>query len=208
MPIRSVVVKDDRRMILISPIRFDDAQIARLRGIGEVTDIVAPCLFHHLSIPHAMKLFPKATVWGVPGFEKKRPDIAWTKTLTPETWIHGDLLKVFPIDGTPAMNEIVFLHEDSGTLIATDLIFNLRRPEGWSAPLLLRLLGTYDGFAISRLLHLATKDRAALKTSLARVAALDFERIIMGHGEVVESGGKRMLLEAMWLRGLAEKEGT
>ena len=202
LPARSVAVKGIDSFILFSPIRFQNEQIEKLRGLGDVTDIVAPCLFHHLFIPQAIKLFPNARVWGVPGFREKRPDITWTHELTPDQWIHQHILEILPITGAPKYNEVEFFHPSSKTLIATDLCFNMRKPAGLMAPIILGAMGTFDGFAVSRLLKLMTKDKKALKKSLDKLFAWDFDRIIMAHGEIVESDGKNLLRAAMIKRGL------
>ena len=83
LPSRCVAVQEGAHLILISPIDFSDAQMETLRGLGKVTDLVAPSLFHHLSMQSAINHFPEARIWGAPGLEEKRSDITWTE-LSPE----------------------------------------------------------------------------------------------------------------------------
>lgn len=45
--------------------------------------------------------------------------------------------------------------------------------------------------------------RAAFARSLLKVLDWDFDRVIMGHGDVLESGGPAELRRAMKERGLA-----
>jgi hypothetical protein len=54
------------------------------------------------------KKFPKATVWGVEGFDKKRPDIKWDKTLTATQWPYSDELEILELKGSSRVNETVF----------------------------------------------------------------------------------------------------
>jgi hypothetical protein len=45
-----------------------------------------------------------------------------------------------------------------------------------------------------------TRDRKAARASLERVLQWDFDRIIMAHGEVLQSGGKTAMQKAFrWL---------
>ena len=58
-------------------------------------------------------------------------------------------------------------------------------------------------FAVSRLFLQYAKDRAALKASLAPVLQADFDRVVPGHGAILETGGKARLAAAFAERGLA-----
>lgn len=202
LPARSVLVNEAGRGILFSPIAFSDQQVSQIRSIGEVTDIVAPCLFHHLSVPRSIDLFPKAKIWGVPGFKEKRPDIPWSDVINEANWPYRDFLEICQLQGVPKMNEAEFFHRPSKTLIATDLIFNMARPAGWLAPILLRMMGNYDGIAVSRLLGLLTQDKEALQQSLGKVLQWDFDGIVMSHGARIEKGGPEKLRAALRKRGL------
>lgn len=202
-PCRSVLVKERDKVILISPISFSADQIQQIRSFGEVTDLVAPCLFHHLAMLKAIETFPKAKVWGVPGFEQKRADIPWSNPLTVDAWPYKDFLDIVAIDGIPKMNEVEFFHKVTRTLITTDLCFNLRKPPGLVAAVILRMAGTYNEFAVSRLIKMMVKDKPAFEESLVRLFHWDFDRIVMSHGKVLESGGKEVLRKALNARGFA-----
>lgn len=200
LPVRAIVVQEGKRVILISPIGFDEEQVHKIRALGEVTDIVEPNLYHHVYLSPAMKLFPKATIWGSPGFKEKRPDVQW-KILTKDAWPHADILQMHFLEGAPNFNEVDFFHPATRTLIVMDLCFNMKQPAGWAAPML-KLLGNYDGLAVSRVFKFLTKDKSAMKNSIQKVLQWDFDRIIMGHGEVVESNGKPQLMEVLKKRDL------
>ena len=53
------------------------------------------------------------------------------------------------------------------------------------------VLGTFGPSRIMKLLM--TADRAALFRSLERLLALDFDRVIVGHGRILETGGRERL---------------
>lgn len=205
LPCRSVAVKEKDKLILISPIKFTDSQVDQIRKLGDVTDLVAPSLYHHLYMPRAVQLFPKAKVWGVPEFRKKRSDIAWTHDLSEQSWPYREFLDVLSLEGAPAFSEMEFLHKPTRTLIATDLCFNMCKPVGWASPLILGLFGTYDGFAMSRLMKIRVKNRTEFEGSLELILAWDFDRIIMGHGDPIEGDAKSKLKEAFCSRGFLVK---
>jgi hypothetical protein len=47
------------------------------------------------------------------------------------------------------------------------------------------------------------RDRAAYNRSLAELMLWDFERIIVGHNQVVPSNGKALLRDALARKGMA-----
>lgn len=195
LPLRSTLVRHQEKAILISPILFSPEQIQEIKKQGEITDIVAPTLIHHLYVPQAHDNFPKAKLWAVDGFHKKRPDIPWNQTLNRENWPHRDFLEVLELKGIPKLNEAVFFHKESKTLIVADLCFNLQYPKGFFSWMMLSLLGTYKKLNVSRLISLSVKDTAAFKKSIEQMLNWDFEKIAMSHGELVTSHGRAQLQE-------------
>jgi hypothetical protein len=129
-PCRMTIVKlSDGRLWLHSPVSLTDEDAKAINALGEVAFLVAPNCFHHLFMKAAMARFPTAKVYGAPKLNKKRPDIAFTAML------EGDAAEGWPqeiaqllIKGIPGLNEVVFFHAPSRTLIVTDLIFNMRNP--------------------------------------------------------------------------------
>lgn len=202
LPVRATLVKGPESLVLISPIRFTEEQVAQIRQIGEVTDIVAPSLLHHLAIPKAVQHFPKATLWGAPDLHKKRADIAWQKILAQDPWPSASGLEPHLIRGAPKLNEVVFLEKQSRTLIATDLCFNLQDARGLGAFLILSYFGTYRRFGVSRFWLRYVKDKEAFLESLRVILSWDFDKIVMAHGHVIESGGKSLLQASLRERGL------
>lgn len=203
LPVRSTYLRCQGQGLLFSPVKMNPEDIKKLKDLGGVDVIVAPTLFHHLYIRRTLEAFPKAQLLGVKGFKAKRPDLPWHAELDGSNWPFSDEILMVQMEGLPQVNEAVFLHKESKTLLVWDLLFNLRRPQGWAAPLLLRLLGTYNGPAVSRLLALFAKDKVAFRRSLKHLFELDFDRLVMAHGEILETNAKRISKEAFMRRGLA-----
>jgi hypothetical protein len=94
--------------------------------------------------------------------------------------------------GNKLEREVVFFHRDSRTLILTDLCFNLRHIPSVMQGVQARMFGVFDRFGPSRLFRLMMNDRKAARASLERISEWDFDRVIVAHGEVLQSGGKRL----------------
>lgn len=201
LPLRCTLIKTSKARILISPIALTTAHLQEMSGLGPITDIVAPSLLHHLHIKATQALFPQAQTWGPPGCREKFPEIRWDKILSLDSWAHAEEVETVLIEGIPRLNESVFLEKSSGTLITTDLTFNLTNPRGWAAPLVLRHLGTYGHFAVSKLILRFMQDQEALRNSLSRMMSWNFDSVVMAHGEIILSQGKEKLRKALGERG-------
>jgi hypothetical protein len=142
------------------------------------------------------KLGDLATFYAPPNFEQKVAGLSFETLVdrAPVAW-SGDLDQI-AIPGAPRLNEIVFCHRPSRTLILTDLCFNLRHSDSLITRVVMSLMGGYGHFGPSRLARTLMKDKAAVKAGVGRILALDFDRVIVAHGEVLESGGPQALREA------------
>lgn len=186
-PLRMVVVRlEDGSLWLHSPIAIDDALAARLAALGPVSHIVAPSKLHHFFVAAAAARFPDATVWAPPGLREKVAALPAGPTLgqTPAPW-RGELA-LFPLDGIPWMNEVMFLHRPSGTALATDVFFHMVEPANWGSRLVFRLLGVLGHPRQSPLVRLQTRDRAAAGRSLARLLSHQPARFVVAHGPPVD----------------------
>ena len=188
-------------LLLHSPIPIDDPLAAELRRLGEVRYLVAPNLLHPLALPAAAARYPDARVHAPPGLERKRPDVRIDATLDrppPADW--AGTVDPFPLDGAPVMGETAFLHRPSRTLVCTDFVFHFREAAHLPTRLYLRLNGALGQVAQTRLARRAIRDRAAARAAVDRLLAEDFDRLVMAHGEVLETGGKEALRHATsWL---------
>lgn len=184
-------------LMLHSPVELDDPTKKAVTELGTVRWLVGPCLVHHFYLPQWQAAFPEAALCGAPGLAEKRKDLPFSVRLpeeAPGSW--DDVLRLELIGGAPFMNEVVFLHAPSRTLILTDLAFN--RPAGTpdGAALFHRLVGARNHFGPHRIIRFGMRDRAAGRRSIDRILEWDFDRIVVSHGAVLESGGKNAFREA------------
>ena len=196
MPLRSTLIVLPSGGILISPIDFSLAQLADIRAKTKITEIVAPNLYHNLYVESARKSFPEADLWGAPGYAEKRPQFEW-KELGRASWPHEKEIPHVLLEGASKMNEVVFFHVASSTLIVTDLCFNITEPHGFFSPLVFRMMGTYKKFGVSSLWNRFLEDAPAFSESLKKIFKWDFDRIAMAHGNLIENRAQHILRSAL-----------
>lgn len=176
---------------LHSPGPLQPALTAEISALGPVQALVASNAMHHLYLSQNVEAFPQAAVYVSPALPAKIKGAFTYNILSdePPTLWRDDFVQHL-VGGTPKLQEVVFLHRTSRTLILTDLAFYIRHSDSWFTRLFMRLNGAYGHFGPSRIFRTLVKDRVALRSSLARIQEWDFDRIIVTHGEVLESGGK------------------
>ncbi len=202
----TVIRLSGERLLLHSPVPLDAALRAELDALGRVSYVVAPNRLHHLYAGNVGRDYPAARLWIAPGLDRKRPDLAYVAVLDddpPEEWC-DEVRQIF-FRGRPYENEVVFLHAGSRTLVLCDLAFNFGPTAAAPTRWLMKLLRSYGHFGPSTLDPLLIRDRGAARESLERILAWDFDRVVVAHGDILESGGREALRAGYaWL--LARRE--
>ena len=201
MTVRATLIKTERGSVLISPINFTPQQLSEIRAQGEVIAVIEPNAYHNLWATEARSLFPRATLWSVPGYEKRHPNLNPDKILTRDPWPYEADLKLKLLEGAPKLNEVVFYHPKTSTLIVTDLLFNMKNPKGLLAPIMFRIMGAYKKLAVSNLWKRFTEDKDKFRASISEILKWDFNRLVMAHGSIIESQAKPKLESALKATG-------
>lgn len=197
-------------LVVISPIQPDNAIIQQLSEIGEVSHIIAPNLYHYLFASNFKAFYPKAKLWAAPGLEIKRPDLPIDQVIQDSKnnflneieWLVFDGFRTFGLSGSSPLNECVFFHRESHTLVLTDTAFHFDESFPLITQLAARVLGGYKELRPSLLEQLATQEREKVKQSVQKVLNWDFRRVIMAHGSIVETDTKRRFKEGYeWFLG-------
>ncbi|MGJ5628246.1 DUF4336 domain-containing protein [Nostoc sp. CALU 1950] len=186
------------KLMVISPIGIDDATINELNQLGEVIYIVAPNLYHHLFVADFKLCYPRAKLWAVSGLERKRPDLQIDQIISDRTihlidgveYLLVQGFNTLDTSGLSPLNECVFFHVKSRTLIVTDTVFHFDDQCSPSTRLVAKLLGGYNQLRPSLLEKFATQDKVKVKWSIQQLLTWDFERVIMAHGSIIEQNGK------------------
>jgi hypothetical protein len=189
------------RLLLHSPVRLDEGLRRELDALGRVLYVVAPNRVHHLYAGDVARDYPESRLWIGPGLEKKRPDLNYVAVLadeSPEEW-REEVGQTF-FRGRPFENEIVFFHRASRTLILCDLAFNFGPRAPAVTRWVMKLIRSYGRFGPTKMDPIFIRDWPAARKSLERILAWDFDRIVIAHGEILETGGRTALRDSYaWL---------
>ncbi|MEM6838951.1 MAG: DUF4336 domain-containing protein [Cyanobacteria bacterium P01_C01_bin.120] len=205
----TVVRLPSQALVLISPLPLKNGDRLRLDALGTVSHIIAPNRFHHLHFGAAQALYPQAQTWGALGLLEKRPDLEFDHTLDQpgqfEETLHylpfRGFSSILPT-GIQTVNETVFWHQPSGTMILTDIAYNFDDTFPFSTRLAAQVLGTYQSLRPSWLEKWGSRDKTVVEKSIRQVLAWDFDRVLPGHGSIIETGGKAQLKAGYeWLLG-------
>jgi hypothetical protein len=202
----TVVRLSDGALLIHSPAALDERLRGQLDELGEVRFVLPASILHgHLYMEQYRDAYPDAKLFGVPGLERKRPDLRFDGELTglaEPVWREDLDQKRFDGHrvGSRVLNEVEFFHRSSRTLITGDLCFNIGRD--W--PLRTRLLAwgprMRPRLGPTVALRLGIRDREAARASVRGLLEWDFDRLIPGHGEIVESGAKAAFEDGLaWL---------
>ncbi|MBI2516427.1 MAG: DUF4336 domain-containing protein [Opitutae bacterium] len=185
-----------------SPVPITSELQAALAQLGEVRHVVGPNCYHDECLGRFQQAYPSALFHAAPGLAAAKPRVRFGAELsdTPHPDWSG-AIEQHLVRGMPKVNELVFFHPASRSLLLADLAFNLGDDGPWYSNLILRLNGAAGHFGPSRFIRNFITDRAAVRTSLDRILAWDFDRIIVGHGRNIESGGKDALRAAFAFLG-------
>lgn len=196
---RTTIVRlSDGALFVHSPSRLNADLRREIDAKGAVRFVVAPNRFHHLFVGDYQRAYPDAEFYCAPGLETKRADLKFTATLTDEAppgW-RGQLEQLVFHTFSP-LNEVVFLHRASRTLLFTDLLFNVTRSDSTLTKIALILDGGFGAPAVPRTFRMLLKwHRAETRALVDRILGWDFDRVVLAHGDVIESGGKRIVAAA------------
>lgn len=186
-----------------APFEAPSEEIAALEQLGHVAYLVVPSPFHATQAAAFSMRFPEAELWTIPEAHSQLKGQA-NRTLyeMPDAWKNDFDGERF--DSALGLCEWVFCHRASRTLLVTDLCMNLpapRTPTGTIAKLLFDIGGKFGPSRLERtMIKVNILHRDSAKFQLQTILKWDFDRVIVTHGEVVETGGKAKLQSAFkWL---------
>ncbi|KAL2842530.1 hypothetical protein BJY01DRAFT_249016 [Aspergillus pseudoustus] len=190
---------------------------------GQIKYIAALNIEHHLNLTQWKTAFPGAEIIAPEGLWEKRQSVEEFKD-TPFTHIFRadddgapgiseEFYGEFAVEYVPShqSKELVFLHKPSKTVIEADLVLNLPATEQYSrtgesatSGLLNKLLKPLASTEMSAfwqkkfVWHVsAMSDRKGFGTSMQRILAWEFDRIIPCHGDVIEHNARQVFLTVM-----------
>ena len=192
----------DETLWVYAPFAISDEDEAAIRECGDVAHIVAPNPFHFQEIGEFTRRFPDAQLWVVPALATKLDELPHLPLHSmPPAW-SADFDGVL-FDAALGYEEWIFCHHATKSLILTDLVLNLPRPDNPLGRIVGAILDEGRGCKSSRLVRAAIYGGRDLKRARGQVDEIlrwNFERVIMAHGRIIEVGGKRVLRRALrWI---------
>ncbi len=189
LPVRMTLARLPRGGLVVhSPLPLTEERLRAVARIDKVEYLLAPSCLHHKFAGHWLRRFAGARLYGAPGLRAKRKDLRFTGVLGQDgdpPW--SGVLDQRLIEGAPGLNETVFLHRPSHTLLVSDLLFNIEQPANFVTTMVLKMMGTRGHLAMSRAWRRYTKDRQKLRASIEQMLAWNFSRILPAHGAIFES---------------------
>jgi hypothetical protein len=186
-----------------SPIALTPELERAVNQYGLVRYIVSPNKLHHLYLGDWKRTWPRARLYASPGLAKRRRDLHFDAELTDRAeaeW--ADEIDQVIFRGSFAMDEIVFHHRASSTVIFTDLIqkFDADTLSGWRLFLMtLDSMVGVDG-STPREWRLSFWNRRAARQALATVLAWQPRQLVFAHGRCVFEGGTEAVRRSLrWL---------
>lgn len=208
-PTRMTVVRlHDGSMWCHSPIAPDEGLFAEIDALGPLHHLVSPNLLHYASIAAWKRRYPHAAAWASPGVRERAAaqhiEVAFDADLAdapPQAWT-PDLDQV-RFRGSRVIEEFVFFHRASATLILADLIENFEREKLTRGMRWLAWLGGVldpDGKAPldMRMTFMGRKRLAS--EGFDRIMAWHPQQVILAHGRCYERNAETELRRAFrWL---------
>lgn len=208
----TIVRLNNSKLWVHSPIELNDELIRQVETLGEVAYLIAPNKLHHLYIASWQARWPDATAFAAPGLANKCPHLHFDADLTdkvPAEW-RGEIEQCI-FKGSPVMEEAVFFHKGSRTLILTDLIENFS-PEhfnAWQRPLA-RITGILSPNGKTpldwRLSFMNGRHKA--KEAVAQFHRWQPQHLILAHGECVHQDAMAFIERSFSWVGLRRTETT
>jgi hypothetical protein len=152
-------------------------------------------MLHDTFAREGQTAFPGLPYLAPKGFAKSNGLRVVSLESLPAEWTNE--LEILALDGIPRNQEYVFFHRSSRTLIVCDVLFHFGpNQSAWGRFFARHVMRLRHGIGMSAFFRLLISDRAALARSIQRMIHWDFDRVIVGHADVVETDAKQRVARA------------
>jgi hypothetical protein len=197
----TVIRLQSGELVIHSTGPFTATDVAQICALGCPAMLVEATLFHDTFSGQGRAAFADVPYAAPDGFAGATTSFAALRQRWP-----GEL-SVLELAGMPKAHEHVFLHRPSRTLVVADLVFNFGSVATRWTRAFFRWAGGISEFpGVSRLFRSCIRDRAAFVRSADQMLTWDFERVIVGHGEIIETSGKPHLQRALARHRLCSRQ--
>lgn len=193
-------------LVIHNAIRLQEKDYAKLEDLGPISVIVVPNHFHSSEAHFYKQRYPRARLLVAKSIAPQISEKCPVDGLLPDAWDESLRREIdcMEFTGTRIVNESVFLHRSSKTLILTDLAFNMQCEVYGGARAFFKLNLIYKRFGPSRIFrYVFVNNRQKAKEAFRKIQGWDFERVIVNHGDIISADGKRLLRDGFEQIGLA-----
>lgn len=208
-PTRMTVIRlANKDLFIHSPIQLTDSLKAEIDALGKVRHLISPNKIHYAYIGEWGEVYPEAIKWACQGVRERaqkngfnivferdlddNPDPAW-----------ADEIEQTIVRGSRFMEEVVFFHKSSQTLILADLIENFQKDKlGKKYGFLASFSGAIDpdGKTPIDLQMTFWGNHEQAKKGIRQMITWSPEKIILSHGRWYTNNGTDELKRAFrWL---------
>ena len=196
--LRMTILKTQSGLLLYSPVALDAENVASIRALGTVTDIVAPNKMHHMYLRPCVATFPEANCWVPEGLLEKIGSVDGAQTTTPDVVFGNDIgIKQFTFSDHRIQETMIF-HEPSRTLLTADLLYNYQSEQFPAEKLFFWMIGNYGRPNVAFYHRFSVKDKSSVQSMIDTVTSWPINRIIMSHGRIVESADAGTIFADAW----------
>lgn len=192
----TIIRLNSGRLIIHSTASFTAADVAAIRSLGEPAWMLDVTAFHDSFVAEGRRAFPFVSYFVPPNFKCRTALRAESLDRPPAEWA-GEV-EVLPLGGLPRIQEHAVLHRPSRTLIVADLLLNFGQDaSGWTKFFARRVMRLKDFVGMSPFFRLMIRDRTAFGSSIRTILEWKFDRIIVGHGEIISARAKQRISELL-----------
>jgi hypothetical protein len=205
---RTTVIRlEDGGLFVHSPSDPTLEWCAAVDSLGEVRWLVVPNCFHHLGARATAARYPAATLVGPQSAVDRNADLELELELDDEKFRSAlRELDVIPFRGCPFLDETVFFHRSTGTLVAADLVISATPHDHWTWRWAGRLTGCYQRVRVPPDVRRKTRPSDEAAQSIERLASLRAERLLVAHTDPIEERPLECIAEA-WRFAARSKHG-
>ncbi|NGM71004.1 DUF4336 domain-containing protein [Natronolimnobius sp. AArcel1] len=200
--IMTVIRLSSGELFVQSPAELTPELKAAFDDLGEVRFVAPASKLHgHLYMEQYRAAYPDVELLAAPGLAARRTDLQFDHVLggTPDPRWGTDIDQVV-VAGHRWLTEVAFFHRPSRTLILGDIGFHIGDDSPLRTRLIARALRVRNQLGPPVELRLTIANEATFRRSIRAILAWEFDRVIPGHGEIIDTNGRQALLEGYdWL---------
>ena len=183
------IVRHAGELTLVDPIRLSAAEEQRLEALGAVKRILRLGPFHGVDDAYYMDRYG-AELWA-PGPSSAYPEPKPTLTFDASTQLPFPDAELFCFQGLKQPEAALLLRRGAGLLITCDAIQHYGDYRYNNLPA--RLVMPFVGFPKTTIVgpmwvKMMTPEGASLESEFRRLLGLEFDRLLTGHGSLLETG--------------------